>query len=69
MNNIWFLRLFETNLRSKLISEYTLDERVVFRKEIDESLFAIVDHIDITLYETSDDYVRSSYLKNDKVNM
>ena len=69
MNNIRCLRLSETNLGFKLISEYTFDERVVYRKEIDDCVFAMVDHIDIILYKTSDDYVESSCLENNNVIM
>ena len=53
------MRLLESNLKSKLISEHMFDEGVVFRKEIGDSVFATINQIEIILSGMSDDSIGS----------
>merc|ERR1712161_180032 len=63
LNGMRFLRPFEISLESKMISEHTFGGGMVFREEVDDSVFATIDMINIISSRMSDDSVGSSCLK------
>ena len=63
LNGMRFLRPFEISLESKMISEHTFGGGIVFREEVDDSVFATIDMINIISSRMSDDSVGSSCLK------
>ena len=56
------MRLFERNFKSKLVSEHMFDGGVVFRREIDDSVFTTINQIEIIPSGMSDDSVGSSVM-------